>query len=328
MKRPILLLSVFALGANVGIAQGVEGHSAHQQSQPQVDRRAEHKGKAAQEAPVATDEHSQHQHHAGHEMPVSDGDEHAQHSSAASDEPTESERGHVPPPPPQHVMHDMSTDEMIELMDMDDTASFGMVLLDQLEWRKVDDRSALLWGGQAWYGDDYNKIWFKAEGERVGGEVEGSNELLWDRLFARWWNVQAGVRHDFGEGPSRTWAAFGVQGLAPYWFEVEATLYVGDEGRSAARFGGEYELLLTQRLILQPEIEFNLYGKDDPENGIGSGLASADVGLRLRYEIRREFAPYLGLAWSQKFGGTADLSRAAGHDTSDLQFVAGLRMWF
>lgn len=225
-------------------------------------------------------------------------------------------------------MHDRSAEDMIELMDMDDAASFGMVLLDQLEWRKLDDRNALSWGGQAWYGNDYNKLWFKAEGERVDAQEEGSNELLWDRVVARWWNLQVGVRHDFGAGPSRTWAAFGVQGLAPYWFEIEATLYVGEEGRSAARFTGEYELLLTQRLILQPQIEFNLYGKDDPENGIGSGPADADVGLRLRYEIRREFAPYVGVVWLHRFGGTADLARAEGHDTSDLQWVAGLRMWF
>lgn len=255
-------------------------------------------------------------------------DHSAHHAQPRPDEPTESEVRHVPPPPPQHPMHDMSNEEMIELMDMDDAAAFGRVLLDQFEWREMDRSDALFWDGQLWYGNDYNKAWFKSEGERIDGDYEGSAELLWDRVFARWWNVQAGVRYDFGEGPSRTWAAFGVQGLAPYWFEVEATLYVGEAGRTAARFSGEYELLITQRLVLQPKIEFNLYGKDDPQNGIGSGLANTEVGLRLRYELRREFAPYVGVVWERSYGNTADLARAAGHDDDDLQFVAGLRVWF
>jgi copper resistance protein B len=140
--------------------------------------------------------------------------------------------------------------------------------------------------------------------------------------------VQSGVRHDFGAGPSRTWAAFGVQGLAPYWFEVEATVYVGDAGRSAARLVGEYELLLTQRWILQPKMELNLYGKQDAQNQVGSGLSDIQAGLRLRYEIRREFAPFVGVVWSRRFGGSADFLRDAGEDVSDVQFVAGLRAWF
>lgn len=221
-------------------------------------------------------------------------------------------------------MHDMSNEEMIEMMQMDDAGSFGRVSLDELEWRESDAADALAWDGQAWYGNDYDKVWLKTEGERVEGDYEGSSDLLWDRIVDRWWSVQAGVRHDFGEGPSRTWAAFGVQGLAPYWFEIEATAYVGEQGRTAARLSAEYELLLTQRLILQPEIELNLYGKDDPRNGIGSGLADTEVGVRLRYEVRRELAPYLGLVWTRYYGETADLA----HDRDELQFVAGARVWF
>ncbi|MGH8241093.1 MAG: copper resistance protein B, partial [Steroidobacteraceae bacterium] len=159
-------------------------------------------------------------------------------------------------------MHDMSNEEMIELMQMDDTSTFGMVLLDQLEWRQIDDRDALAWDAQAWYGNDFSKLWLKSEGERVAGEYEGRAELYLDRVFARWWSLQAGVRQDFGEGPSRSWAGIGVQGLAPHWFEVEATAFVGEQGRIAALFSGEYEILLTQRLILQPKIEFDLYSKD------------------------------------------------------------------
>ena len=153
-------------------------------------------------------------------------------------------------------------------------------------------------------------------------------EVMWDRIVSPWWSVQAGVRHDFGPGPSRTWLDFGVQGLAPYFIEVDAALYVGEQGRTAARFSGEYDVLITQRLILQPEIELRAFGKDDPENGLGSGFSNVEIGLRLRYEIRREFAPYVGLHWERKFGETADLARAAGTAVDDLAIVAGLHAWF
>lgn len=260
----------------------------------------------------------QHDEHSGHAM----------HGQATRDEPTESERNHIPPDPPQHPMHDMSNEEMIELMQMDDTSAFGMVLLDQLEWQRIDDRDALVWDAQAWYGNDFTRLWLKSEGERVAGELDGRAELYLDRPVARWWNVQVGVRQDVSEGPSRTWAAFGVQGLAPYWFEVEATAYAGEQGRLAAVFSGEYEILLTQRLILQPRIEFSLYSKDDRENAIGSGLADSELALRVRYEFRREFAPYVGVTWTRLYGATADFARAEGHDSSDVQVVAGLRFWF
>lgn len=246
----------------------------------------------------------------------------------ASDVPTESESNHVPPEPPQHPMHDMSNEEMIELMQMDDTSTFGRVLLDQFEWREIEGRDALAWDAQAWYGNDYHKLWLKSEGKRVAGEFEGRAELYLDRVLGRWWNLQLGVRQDFGDGPSRSWAGIGVQGLAPHWFEVEATAFVGEQGRVAAIFSGEYEILLTQRLILQPKIEFDLYSKEDPDNAVGSGLADTELALRLRYEFRREFAPYVGIVWTRLHGETADFARAEGLDTDDLQVVAGLRFWF
>ena len=269
---------------------------------------------------TATEEHSAHGQHPA--VPA------ALQSQLQDAGPAESERRHVPPEPPQLQVHDMSVREMIELMQMDDAAGFGRVLLDRFEWSEIDDRDALSWGAQAWYGGDYDKVWLKTEGESVAGDREGRVELLWDRTFARWWNLQAGVRQDFSEGPSRTWAAFGVQGLAPYWFEVDAAIYVGEDGRTAARLAAEYEVLLTQRLILQPEFEFNAYGKDDPRNGLGSGLADTQLGLRLRYEIRRELAPYAGVVWSRLYGQTAALARSAGHDADDVQLVIGLRAWF
>lgn len=262
---------------------------------------------------------------------------HHEHASAevtatlapTSKDDSTSEAEHVAPNPPAHDMETMSTRHMIELMQMDDQARFGKVLFDQLEWRTGAGSDAAVWDALAWYGGDYDKAWLKSEGTRNGGTTEDARvELLWDHIFARWWSVQTGVRHDFGEGPSRTWAAFGVQGLAPYWFDIEATAYVGEQGRTAARLKAEYELLFTQRLVLQSEAEANLYGKADAERGIGSGLSDLDLGLRLRYEIRREFAPYVGMTWTRRFGTTADLARAAGNDASEVQFVSGLRIWF
>jgi copper resistance protein B len=213
-------------------------------------------------------------------------------------------------------------------MQMDDTSAFSMLRFNSFEWRSADSEDSLSWDAQAWYGTDYNKLWLKSEGDRAGGQTDARTEVLWDRIFARWWNVQAGVRHDLGEGTARTWAAFGVQGIAPYFFEVEATAYVGEAGRTALRFSGDYELLLTQRLILQSELELNVFGKNDPRNRIGSGVSDTELALRLRYEFRREFAPYVGVAWTQRYGNTADLARAARRDVSEVQWLAGVCWWF
>lgn len=230
---------------------------------------------------------------------------------------------HIPPDPPSHVMGPMSPAEMAEIMAMDDAARFGSIAIDRLEWREGSD--AIGWEGNAWYGGDVNKLMLKSEGDWIDDGAEHTRtELLWDRVIARWWSLQAGVRHDGGEGPSRTWAAIGVEGLAPYWIDMEVTIYVGDEGRTALRFEGSHDMRLTQRLILQPQIEFNAYGQQDIERGLGSGLSDLEAGLRLRYEIRREFAPYAGVHWKQRFGATADLAT----DDSEVEFVAGLRMWF
>jgi copper resistance protein B len=246
-----------------------------------------------------------------------------------NDEETASAAAHVPPDPPQHPMGDMPYPEMTAMMQMDDTARTSKVLFDQLEWRNTAEGDAAVWDAEGWYGGDYNKAWLRSEGERVGGITQNARaDLLWDHTFARWWSIQAGGRQDFGRGPSRTWAAVGVQGLAPYWFDTEATFYVGEQGRTAVRLKSEYELLFTQRLILQPEAEANLYGKADRARQLGSGLSDLEVGLRLRYEVRREFAPYVGVVWSRQFGGTADRVRESGGDPSDVQFVAGLRAWF
>lgn len=211
----------------------------------------------------------------------------------------------------------------------EDDPILTMLLVDQFETRSTDGSDPFVVSGQMWIGRDLNKLWLKADYERVGGETEQAElQALYSRAIAPYWDVQVGVRRDFNPKPTRDWLAIGVQGLAPYFFEVDTAVFIGENGRSALRLEAEYEFMFTQRWILSPDVEINLHGKDDPDTGTGSGLSDIEVGLRLRYEIRREIAPYIGINWSSKFGQTADFARAAGSDVEDTQFVAGIRFWF
>lgn len=212
---------------------------------------------------------------------------------------------------------------------MDEGAWHAMVLLDQFEWQDADEGGALAWDLEAWAGTDDDRVVLRAEGERVDGETEENRlELLWWRPVTSRWNLVAGLRQDFEPEAGRTYAALGIEGLAPGWVHVEATAYVGERGQSAATLKAGPDLLLTNRLILAPEVELEAYGRDDDDNGIGKGLSHLTAGLRLRYEIRREFAPYVGLEWSGKLGETGDLAREAGESVRDARWVAGLRVWF
>lgn len=211
----------------------------------------------------------------------------------------------------------------------EDDRLFMHARVDQLEVQSGNTGNSKGWDAQAWLGSDYNKLWVKTEGNTLDGQVRDADaELLYDRAMTAFWDLQAGMRRDFRPGPARNWAAFGVQGLAPYWFDIEATAYLGASGRTAARFKAFYELLFTQRLILEPQIETNLYGEDDAARGIGSGLSDTRLGLRLRYELKREFAPYVGVERRQVYGRTADFARSAGEPTADTVWVAGLRLWY
>lgn len=210
-----------------------------------------------------------------------------------------------------------------------DEQNFASLLVDRLEAMQTSDNTAAAYDMQAWFGRDYDRAVLRAEGHYDNGAIEEARtELLWGHAVATFWDTLVGLRYDSGEEPDRTWLALGVQGLAPYWFDVGATGYIGEESHSALSLNAEYELLFTQRLILQPRVEANFYGKEDDERGIGSGLSELAAGLRLRYEIRREFAPYVGAEWVGKYGGTADFARAAGLDTSETLAVAGVRFWF
>lgn len=212
---------------------------------------------------------------------------------------------------------------------MDDDPLVGMFLMDELEWQGASPDDALAWNVSAWLGRDTGRLLFRSEGEMASGDVEASRtELLWSKPIAAWWDLVGGLRQDIGTGPGRTYGLVGVQGTAPYRFHIEADLFGGERGQVGTRLESSYEILLTNRLIAQPRAELQAFGKDDAATGIGSGLSQLELGLRLRYEIRREFAPYVGVEWQGKFGDTADLARAAGESVRDTRFVAGLRFWF
>lgn len=297
----------------------------------------------------ATQDHSQHQ------VPV----DHSQHQQAKpapkSDTTVDHEAmGHTPAAPTETVDHaamghgtppssDQPVTPIPELTDADraaaippsqdhpvhDNAIHSFIMFNRLEASDAEEGSGLEWEAQAWIGTDLDKIWLRSEGERVGGHTEAADiEVLYGRPIARWWDVVAGVRHDFQPGGSQDFAAIGVLGLAPYKFEVEATAYVGGSGQTAARIEVEYETLLTNRLILQPLVEASFHGKNDARRDIGSGLSTVEAGLRLRYEITREIAPYVGVVREKAFGRTADYRREAGEDSDDTRVVAGVRIWF
>ncbi len=201
---------------------------------------------------------------------------------------------------------------------------------DQFEYRAQDGGDSLKWDAQGWYGGDYDKLWLKTEGEKLArGKTEKAEvQVLFSHLVTDFFDVQAGVRYDPEPHPRRGYAVLGVQGLAPYYFETDAALFLSNEGELSARFEAEYELLLTQRLVLQPSLEINLAAQDTSARGIGSGVSDIELGLRLRYEIRREFAPYIGVNWERKLGQTADIARRDGEDTDVPSFVTGVRFWF
>jgi copper resistance protein B len=210
-----------------------------------------------------------------------------------------------------------------------DRAVNYFVLFDQLEWQDGGGTAGLNWDTKAWIGGDVNRIWIHSEGASEKTRLEEAEfHVTYGRAISRWWDVVAGIRHDLRPEPGQTWAAVGIQGLAPQRFDVQATFYVGERAATLARFETEYDMLITNRLVFQPLMELNIYGKEIVERGIGAGLSSAEAGLRLRYEIRRELAPYVGLVWHRQFGATADFSREAGDDIGGWRVAAGVRTWF
>ncbi len=198
------------------------------------------------------------------------------------------------------------------------------VLIDRLEWQNLDAGNALAWDIDAWLGGDIDRLWLRSEGERVDGRTDKAElQALWGHAISPWWDVVLGARQDFKPGSPQTWAALGIQGTPLYGLETEATAYLGENNQSALRLKAEYDLLLTNRLVLQPLAEANFYGKDDAEREVGSGLANTELGLRLRYHLRPEVAPYVGLTWNKSHGDTP-----AEEDDGEVRLVMGIRAWF
>lgn len=207
---------------------------------------------------------------------------------------------------------------------------FSQVIFNLAEYAVRNGQDGFRWDAEGWFGGDINRLVIKSEGAGAFGEGVEDAELhaLYSRAIGPYFNLQAGVRHDLKPDPSRTYATVGFEGLAPYWFEVEGAVFVSDKGDVSAQLKGYYDQRITQKLILQPRAGFGFSAQDVPENGIGSGLSDMELGLRLRYEIAREFAPYIGLTWDRRFGDTARLARANGEDVETTNFVIGIRAWF
>ena len=338
MKMRILAVTPLVAGLMLAFEAAAQDHSQHQMPAPIAQDHPQHQAPAAQnpkpgaevkpaaEQPALAEQQGSQKvvNHAPEQQPAASVDHAAMghDMQRPADQPvapipvlTDADRAAAIPPPADHPAHDNTIQTFL--------------LIDRLEWVDADEGHGMEWEGQAWIGTDYNKLWLRSEGERINGDTEDADlEVLYGRSIAPWWDVVAGVRHHFEPGGSQDLAVFGVMGVAPYKFELAASVYVGDSGYIGARLEAEYEILLTNRLILQPAIEVNIHGRDDESHGNGSGLGTVEAGLRLRYEFTRQLAPYVGIVDERAYGGTADFRRDEGQDINDTHFVAGLRIWF
>ncbi len=322
---------------HAGHAMPADPHAGH--NMPKAEDHSAH-GKAA-------DPHAGHNMsadpHAGHNMPKAE--DHSGHGKA-----TDPHAGHAMPADP-HAGHKMPANSTaprepipaLTRQDFDDAfpvlkphamehaPSFNsLVVFDHLEAWDNAHGSGQAWGIDSWFGNDINRLWIRSEGERSDNTLgDWSVDALYGHSISPWWDVVAGARHDNSrQSPDLTRAAFGLQGMSPYKFEVSAMAYIGGPRKAELAFEVEYDVLLTNRLILQPVVEASIVADDDPRRGVGKGLSSVEAGLRLRYEFTRKFAPYVGFVHERAFGDTADLHRDAGEGVSESRWVAGVRFWF
>jgi copper resistance protein B len=199
----------------------------------------------------------------------------------------------------------------------------------EIDASENDDDTLITWDAEAWagYGDQY-RLWLKSEGEVHDGDTEeGEVQLLFSSAISEFWNLQAGVRYDW-EPTSLAYAVIGVEGLAPYFFETEAALFLSEDGDLSARLEQSIDVLLTQSLIATPHAEFEVYVDDVPERRVGAGFSHLEAGVQVRYEITRKFAPYIDVVYERALGETSILARAAGEDVEDVTVRAGIRFWF
>jgi copper resistance protein B len=284
---------------------------------------AAHAGLAAQAQEPPPAPPAQHDHAPAPQPPAQ-----PDHDAPAADKPAQPSTGL-----PSYIPALTDEDRRAAFPDLEghtvhDAAVHYLVLVDGVEWQAGGD-GALSLDVQGWVGRDTNRLWFRADGHGAGGVDDASAQLLYGRQTSRWWDIVGGIRQDFRPGDPQTWAAIGIQGLAPHWFEIEATAFVGGSARTLFEVEVEYELLLTNRVILQPRFEADFAGKSDELRGIGAGLTATDLGFRLRYEWRREIAPYVGMTWGRAWGETADLAAQAGRAGSGgTRLMTGMRLWF
>jgi len=269
------------------------------------------------------------QDHAQHETQTPAPDPHAGHTSATTPQA-------MPPASGEANAADLYFDPaaMARAREQLITENGGMrthaIILEQLEAGFDDESETYAWHVQGWYGGDVHRFWWKSEGEGAfGEEIEHAElQLLYSRAVTPYFDLQAGLRQSYLDGEDRTDLVVGVQGLAPYWFEVGAAAFVSTEGDVTARVEAEYDLRLTQKLILQPSAELNFAAQDIPDLDVGAGFTDANVGVRLRYEISRSFAPYVGVEWTSALGETRDIRESLGADTQSTRAIIGLRALF
>ena len=342
--RWIALAAALSLPPVAASAQHA-GHGQPATSSATTDRQEED---ATTQPPHAGMDHSKrsqetHSEHAG------SGDDHAQMDHGQQDRPQvdHSQMDHSEMDHSEMGNPALPREPIPPLTDADRSAAFPLLkdyhkhgtslnsfwLMDQLEGANTDEGREIAWEGIGWVGSDLNRLWLRTKGHALDESLQrGRIEALYGRAIHPWWDAVVGVRRDFGDfgggGTPRNWAAFGVQGLAPYKFEVSATGYVGEGGETAAIAEVEYEMLFTNRLIANWGLEANWFGQTDPEEVIGAGLSTVEGGVRLRYEITRQFAPYVGFEREWSFGKTSDLRGLSSHSRTDNRWVIGLRFLF
>ncbi len=330
MKCALLLSAAMLLPSS---AYAQQDHSAHQgHDMPAEQTKAE-------APPAATDPHAGHDMGNMEQAPAEPVDPHAGHdmSTMPADDSAESDVGDAsaPAPPGDHAADavfgaDVMAQSRKELAYEVGGMGYSLVMLDLAEVGFQKGRETYRFEGEAFTGGNINRFGVKFEGEGAfGGRLDDLElQALYSRAIAPYWNLQAGVRHDIKPDPSRTYLVAGVEGIAPYWFKVNAATFLSNKGELRARVEASYDQRITQSLILQPRIEANVSFQDIPAIGVGSGLTDFEAGLRLRYEIKQEIAPYIGVEWRKQTGATARFARIAGEDPDTVSLVAGIRIWF
>lgn len=353
MKTLIPLAAALTAAPALAQHQGHDRLVATDQSEHGASPADTHTGHHMQNEAAAEPDHSMHR--TAPDDPPVDHSGHTGHQMDAAQSPG-AHQGHdmggqetaIPqsgPPPeaftgPEHAADTLFAPEIMAeargaLLPELGGAMHRLLSVDRLEAQLADGEDGYVWELNAWYGGDIDRLWIKSEGEgEFGASLEEAEiQALWSHAIGPYFDVQAGIRYDIRpnsaqNGPDRAHAVLGIQGLAPYFFEIDVAGFLSDAGDLTARIEAEYDQRITQRLILQPRIELGLAAQDIPEIGVGSGLSDLEAGLRLRYEIVPEFAPYIGAEWQRQFGDTADFTRIAGGDPDRIVFLAGVKLWF